>query len=61
MTRAGADVIVTHMGLTTSGTIGAQTTLTLDDSVVPVRDFGRGCTMVVPLLSRQMQDLSLKR
>jgi len=43
MTRAGADVIVAHMGLTTSGTIGAQTTLTLDDSVVRVRDFGRGC------------------
>jgi predicted TIM-barrel enzyme len=43
ITRAGADVIVAHMGLITGGTIGAQTTLTLDDSVVRVRDFGRGC------------------
>lgn len=33
MTRAGADIIVCHMGLTTSGSIGAQTAKTLDDSV----------------------------
>jgi predicted TIM-barrel enzyme len=33
MTRAGADVLVPHMGLTTKGTIGAQTALTLDDCV----------------------------
>ncbi|RFU29003.1 hypothetical protein B7463_g7342, partial [Scytalidium lignicola] len=33
MTRAGADVLVVHMGLTTSGSIGAQTAVTLDDSV----------------------------
>lgn len=33
LTAAGADVIVAHMGLTTSGTIGAQTAMTLDDSV----------------------------
>ena len=25
MTKAGADVLVPHMGLTTKGTIGAQT------------------------------------
>ncbi len=31
LTKAGADVIVAHMGLTTSGTIGAQTALSLDD------------------------------
>src|SRR6476661_7827856 len=30
MARAGADIIVAHMGLTTGGTIGAETTLTLD-------------------------------
>lgn len=30
MARAGADIIVAHMGLTTGGTIGAGTTLTLD-------------------------------
>ncbi|HZG50445.1 MAG TPA: phosphoenolpyruvate hydrolase family protein, partial [Thermoleophilaceae bacterium] len=33
MTRAGADVLVPHMGLTTKGTIGAQTALTLDRCV----------------------------
>ncbi|KAH8820646.1 TIM-barrel enzyme family protein [Xylogone sp. PMI_703] len=33
MTRAGADILVVHMGLTTSGSIGAQTAVTLDDSV----------------------------
>ncbi|HEY7075085.1 MAG TPA: phosphoenolpyruvate hydrolase family protein [Solirubrobacteraceae bacterium] len=33
MTRAGAHVLVPHMGLTTSGTIGAQTAKTLDECV----------------------------
>lgn len=31
LTEAGADIIVAHMGLTTSGTIGAKTALSLDD------------------------------
>ncbi|KAF9227743.1 hypothetical protein BS17DRAFT_774240 [Gyrodon lividus] len=38
MAKAGADIIVAHMGLTTSGTIGARTTLTLDDCVKRVKD-----------------------
>jgi predicted TIM-barrel enzyme len=33
MTRAGADLIVCHMGLTTGGAIGAATAKTLDDCV----------------------------
>lgn len=33
MARAGADIIVCHMGLTTSGSIGAQTAKTLRDCV----------------------------
>jgi predicted TIM-barrel enzyme len=33
MTKVGADIIVAHMGLTTSGSIGAETALTLDDCV----------------------------
>ena len=33
MTEAGADVLVAHMGLTTAGSIGAQTAKTLDESV----------------------------
>jgi predicted TIM-barrel enzyme len=36
LTAAGADIIVAHMGLTTSGTIGAQTALTLNDCVPKV-------------------------
>ena len=37
MAEAGADVLVPHMGLTTSGTIGAQTAKTLDESVALVQ------------------------
>jgi len=33
MTTAGADILVAHMGLTTSGSIGAQTAKTLEDCV----------------------------
>jgi len=32
-TEVGADIVVAHMGLTTSGTIGARTARTLDDCV----------------------------
>ena len=37
MAKAGADMVVAHMGLTTAGSIGAKTARTLDDSV---RDVG---------------------
>ena len=37
MARAGADVLVPHMGLTTKGTIGAQTARTLDECVVLIQ------------------------
>ena len=37
-TQAGADIIVAHMGLTTSGTIGATTALTLEESVAKVSE-----------------------
>jgi predicted TIM-barrel enzyme len=37
MARAGADVLVPHMGLTSSGTIGAQTTITLQDAASRVQ------------------------
>ncbi|MET9272037.1 phosphoenolpyruvate hydrolase family protein [Kribbella sp. NPDC003557] len=33
MAQAGADILVPHMGLTTSGLIGARTSLSLDESV----------------------------
>jgi predicted TIM-barrel enzyme len=37
MTEAGADVLVAHMGLTTGGTIGAETGRTLEDCVPAVQ------------------------
>ena len=37
MAEAGADVLVPHMGLTTKGSIGAQTALTLEDSAKRVQ------------------------
>ncbi|MEW9124856.1 MAG: phosphoenolpyruvate hydrolase family protein [Thermotaleaceae bacterium] len=37
MAKAGADILVAHMGLTTKGTIGAKTALTLDDCVQKVQ------------------------
>jgi predicted TIM-barrel enzyme len=37
MARAGADVLIPHMGLTTKGMIGAQTALTLDQAAARVQ------------------------
>jgi predicted TIM-barrel enzyme len=37
MAKAGADILIPHMGLTTKGTIGATTAATLDDSVKRVQ------------------------
>jgi predicted TIM-barrel enzyme len=36
MTAAGADILVAHMGLTTGGTIGAGTALTLDECIARI-------------------------
>jgi predicted TIM-barrel enzyme len=38
MTRAGADVLVPHMGLTTKGAIGAHTARSLDDCVALIQE-----------------------
>ncbi|CAK39875.1 uncharacterized protein y4oV [Aspergillus awamori] len=48
MARAGADVIVVHVGLTTSGTIGAQTALTLDECVKVVQEVRDAVVKVNP-------------
>ncbi|MFP4303176.1 MAG: phosphoenolpyruvate hydrolase family protein [Alkalispirochaetaceae bacterium] len=37
LAEAGADIVVAHMGLTTKGSIGAETAKTLDDSAEQVR------------------------
>jgi len=38
LTRAGADILIPHMGLTTKGTIGATTSLSLEQSAGLVQD-----------------------
>lgn len=38
MTAAGADILVAHMGLTTSGSIGAQTAKTHDQCITLIND-----------------------
>ena len=48
MAEAGADVLVPHMGLTTSGTIGAQTAKTLDESVELVQAMHDAAVEVSP-------------
>ncbi|MBU9725291.1 phosphoenolpyruvate hydrolase family protein [Diplocloster modestus] len=48
MAEAGADILVAHMGLTTKGTIGAQTALTLDDCVVKIKAIIEGGRSVNP-------------
>lgn len=46
LTEAGADIIVAHMGLTTSGTIGAKTTRSLDQCVAAVAEIAQAAKKV---------------
>lgn len=46
LTAAGADIIVAHMGLTTSGTIGARTAKSLDDCVRAVGEIAAAAKKV---------------
>ena len=48
MAEAGADVIVAHMGLTTKGSIGAKTALTLEESVDRVQEICDAAKKVNP-------------
>jgi predicted TIM-barrel enzyme len=48
MAEAGADVLVPHMGLTTSGTIGAETAITLDEAVERVQAMHDAAKEVAP-------------
>ena len=48
MAQAGADVIVAHAGLTTKGTIGARTALTLDQTVALVQSIRDAAVSVNP-------------
>ncbi|MDA8440197.1 MAG: phosphoenolpyruvate hydrolase family protein [Propionibacterium sp.] len=48
MAAAGADILVPHMGLTTSGTIGAQTALTLEQAAAKVQELADAAKSVNP-------------
>jgi predicted TIM-barrel enzyme len=48
MAEAGADVLVPHMGLTTGGTIGAETARTLDECVTSIQEMHDAATRVNP-------------
>ena len=49
MTKAGADVVVVHLGLTTGGSIGAdEGEMTLDDCVKKVQTIRDACVRVQP-------------
>jgi predicted TIM-barrel enzyme len=48
MTRAGADVLVPHMGLTTKGSIGARTARTLDDCVTLIQEMRDAAVAINP-------------
>ena len=48
MAKAGADIIVCHLGLTTGGNIGAETAVTLDDCVGLIDDWSAAALAVNP-------------
>ena len=48
MARAGADIVVCHMGLTTGGNIGAETAMTLADCVAPINAWAAAAKAVNP-------------
>ena len=48
MVEAGADIIVPHMGLTTAGTIGAHTALSLDEASSRVQEMRDAAVKVNP-------------
>lgn len=48
MAEAGADIVVCHMGLTTGGTIGAETAMKLADCVGPINSWAAAAKAVNP-------------
>jgi len=48
MAKAGADILVPHMGLTTAGTIGAQTAMTLEQAAEKVQALANAAKRVNP-------------
>lgn len=48
MAQAGADIVVCHLGLTTGGSIGAETALQLADCVAPIKAWAAAAKAVNP-------------
>lgn len=48
MTRAGADVLVAHMGCTVGGSIGVHTSMTLADAAVKVQEIRDAAAVINP-------------
>jgi len=48
MAKAGADLLIAHMGLTTKGTIGARTAFTLDQSVERIQAIQEAAISIRP-------------
>ncbi len=48
MAAAGADILIPHMGLTTKGTIGAKTALTLEEATRRVQELAEAARRINP-------------
>jgi predicted TIM-barrel enzyme len=48
MAKAGADLLIAHMGLTTKGTIGARTAITLDQAVDRIQSIQQAAVSIHP-------------
>ena len=48
MAKAGADIVVCHMGLTTGGSIGAETAMKLEDCIEPINAWAAAAKSVKP-------------
>lgn len=48
MTQAGADIVVCHMGLTTGGAIGAETSMKLTDCIAPIQSWAAAAKSINP-------------
>ena len=46
MTKAGADILVAHMGLTTGGSIGAETARKLEDCLTPIETWAKAAKRI---------------
>jgi predicted TIM-barrel enzyme len=48
MAKVGADILIAHMGLTTKGSIGAKTAITLDQSIARIQAIRKAAVSIRP-------------